>query len=233
MSDTVVTGFLYLHIAAGFIALLVAPLAMIVRKGGRAHRLWGRIYFYAMCVVVVTAVVVGWARENYIMMLVAVFSFHLVASGYRALYLKKLHKGQRPGPVDWLLNGTAGVFNVALLLWGMSGIIMGHAKAFNYIFSVFGLIGCLFVFRQVHKFFKRTHGKDEWFFDHFTGMIAGYIATVSAFSAVNLEMLPVLIQWLWPTAIGTPVIFLLSRHYRRKFAKGVRAHDIAKVKIAE
>jgi hypothetical protein len=87
------------------------------------------------------------------------------------------------------------------------------------------------VARQVHKFFKRTHGKDEWFFDHFTGMIAGYIATVSAFSAVNLEMLPTLVKWLWPTALGTPVIFLLVRYYRRKFAKGARPHDVAKVKI--
>ena len=73
-------------------ALVAAPLAMAVRKGGRWHRLWGKIFVYTMMLVCSTAIVVGVARENIIMALVAVFSFHLVASGWRGLYLKKLHK---------------------------------------------------------------------------------------------------------------------------------------------
>ncbi|SDY90168.1 DUF2306 domain-containing protein [Hymenobacter psychrophilus] len=38
----------WLHIAAGFTGFFVAPVALLVRKGGAAHRLWGRVFFWAM-----------------------------------------------------------------------------------------------------------------------------------------------------------------------------------------
>ena len=50
-------------------------------------------------------------------------------------------------------------------------------------------------------------------------MLAGYLATVSAFSVVNLTFLPPVVRWLWPTVIGTTGILLWSRYYRRKFAQ--------------
>jgi hypothetical protein len=48
----------------------------------------------------------------------------------------------------------------------------------------------------------------------------GYIATVTAFSSVNFTFLPSVVSWLWPTVIGTPLIFLLVRRYRTQFADG-------------
>ncbi len=41
----------WIHIAAGALALGLAPLAMLTVKGGPAHRLWGKIYFWSMAVV--------------------------------------------------------------------------------------------------------------------------------------------------------------------------------------
>jgi hypothetical protein len=49
-------------------------------------------------------------------------------------------------------------------------------------------------------------------------MLAAYVATLSAFSVVNLTFLPTVARWLWPTIVGTTGIVLWSRHYRRKFA---------------
>jgi hypothetical protein len=46
----------YLHIAAGFIGFFVAPVALAVRKGGPAHRRWGRVFFWAMVVAGSTAI---------------------------------------------------------------------------------------------------------------------------------------------------------------------------------
>ena len=116
MSDDPYIWALRVHWVAGGVALLVAPLAMAVRKGGRWHRRWGKAFVYAMAIVCVTAIAISIPKDNYLMALVAVFSFHLTATGWRALYLKKLHKGQRPTAVDWLLHGTAGAFNFCLLV---------------------------------------------------------------------------------------------------------------------
>ena len=100
------------------------------------------------------------------------------------------------------------------------------------LFAVFGLIGSFMVFTNIQRFYKRKHDKREWFFAHISGMLGGYIATVSAFSAVNLTMIrPVWLQWLWPTLVGAPLIALWSAYYRKRFAKGTRVRDIAEVRI--
>ena len=43
--------FLDVHVAAGVLAFVMAPLALFTAKGGRAHRRWGKIYFWAMATV--------------------------------------------------------------------------------------------------------------------------------------------------------------------------------------
>lgn len=233
MLDEALNGLLQVHWIAGGVALVVAPLAMAVRKGGRWHRRWGRTFVFAMLVVCITAVLVALPKGNALMALVAVFSFHLTAAGWRALYLKRLHKGQRPAAIDWVLHGTAGAFNFCLLLWGVGGIVLRHTKDPRHIiFAVFGTVGTVLVLRYARQFFKRRHDRHEWLYDHMSGMMAGYIATVSAFSAVNLStLLPVVVAWLWPTLLGTPVIILLVRHYRQRYGHHRNPQDDFKVKL--
>jgi len=232
MEETLISALRILHIASGFTALVIAPLAMIARKGGDAHRRWGKIFFYAMAVVATTAVVIGIIRPNIFLALVAVFSFHMVASGYRALFHKRLHEGQKPGTMDLLLQGTAGFINGGLLVWGITNFMLGNRSSSTIIFIAFGMIGSLMVWRNLQRFYKRSHDKHEWLYDHMTGFLGGYIATVSAFSAVNMEFIkPVWLQWLWPTLLGSPLITYWIRHYRAKLSRGRRAKDVVEVRI--
>jgi len=232
MEETLISALRILHIASGFTALVIAPLAMIARKGGDAHRRWGKIFFYAMAVVATTAVVIGIIRPNVFLALVAVFSFHMVASGYRALFHKRLHEGQKPGTMDLLLQGTAGFINGGLLVWGITNFMLGNRSSSTIIFIAFGMIGSLMVWRNLQRFYKRSHDKHEWLYDHMTGFLGGYIATVSAFSAVNMEFIkPVWLQWLWPTLLGSPLITYWIRHYRGKLSRGRRAKDVVEVRI--
>jgi len=46
--DAFVRFMLGIHILAGTIALLVAPIALLTVKGGPTHRRWGKVYFWAM-----------------------------------------------------------------------------------------------------------------------------------------------------------------------------------------
>ena len=233
MDEFLIPWILRAHAALGTIALGVAPLAMLVRKGGDWHRRWGKVFFYSMIGVCATAIFLAIAHpQNFWLALVAVFSFHMVASGYRSLYLKKLHEGLKPASVDLWLHGSAGLVNGGLLIWGLSHLLMGQKETKAILFAVFGLIGSLMVFTNIQRFYKRKHDKREWFFAHISGTLGGYIATVSAFSAVNLTMIkPVWLQWLWPTLVGAPLIALISVYYRKRFEKGARVRDIADVRI--
>ncbi len=223
---------LKLHVLAGTVALGAAPLALAVAKGGRWHRRWGIGFFVAMLLTCVTAMLAGLWRPDPLMALVALFSMHLAATGYRGLYLKGLHKGQRPGRWDLLMHGAAGVVNVALLLWGVVHLLHGEGGPAALIFTTFGCLGCLLVLVQLRRFFRNRHDKQEWLYAHMGGFLGSYIATVSAFSGVNLDMIkPLWLQWLWPTLVGVPLMLAWFRHCRKRFDKGERPRFLGRLRI--
>ena len=85
-----------LHIACGVIAFICAPVALISAKGGNTHRRWGKIYFWAMTGVAVTALALSFALPIFFLAMVAVFSFYSSFAAYRILYLKDMYKGGTP-----------------------------------------------------------------------------------------------------------------------------------------
>jgi len=201
------------HIFCGGVALFVAPGAMLTRKGGLWHRRWGKIYFWAMALVALTALVLSFLRPGLFLALVAVFSFYLAFTGYRVLYRK--NPRQRAGLLDW--GGT-----VLMLLGGAAlvgyGLYLLRTSGFGMVAVVFGGIGLVLASLDVRAFLRPPADKRAWWFTHMTRMLAAYIATVSAFSAVNFFFLPTLVRWLWPTVVGLIGILVWTHHYRKKFA---------------
>jgi uncharacterized membrane protein len=53
----VIQAIRWTHILAGFTAFFIAPVPLLTAKGGQTHRRWGKIYFWAMAVVAITAMV--------------------------------------------------------------------------------------------------------------------------------------------------------------------------------
>jgi hypothetical protein len=71
---------------------------------------------------------------------------------------------------------------------------------------VFGVLGLLYAGAQLRRFARPPADPTRWWFVHMTGMLASYIAAVTAFSVVNFTFLPATPRWLWPTLLGTPLI---------------------------
>src|SRR5271170_2202218 len=94
--------FLGVHVTAGAMAFLLAPVALATAKGGKQHKRWGMVYFWSMGVVAATALPMALFRPVLFLALVAVFSFYLTFSGYRVLRLKDLASGCSAKPVDWI-----------------------------------------------------------------------------------------------------------------------------------
>jgi uncharacterized membrane protein len=59
------TALVVMHVGAGFTALVVAPVAMLTRKGSGVHKRWGRVYFWAMLAIFVTALLLLLYRPNF------------------------------------------------------------------------------------------------------------------------------------------------------------------------
>ncbi|HMT30712.1 MAG TPA: DUF2306 domain-containing protein [Bacteroidia bacterium] len=214
--ENVFKMFLYPHIAGGFIALIVAPVAMIVKKGGSQHRLWGKVFFWSMLLVAISALGMSAIKSNIFLAMVGVFSFYLVASGYRALYRRKVNSFSDVEWVDWLLVTVSGLFCVGLILLGILVLLKNGTTPLGYIALVFGALGSRSVLNDIKSFSKADHHKENWMYHHMGGMIGGYIATVSAFSAVNMHFLPGIVQWLWPTFLGVPLLMFWISKYKKK-----------------
>ena len=217
---------LWLHIAFGFAAFAIAPVALVTRKGGAAHRRWGRAYFWAMSGVAATALVLSAVLPILFLALVAIFSFYAAFAAYRVLYLKDLASGGRPKTIDCaaglvtLIGSlTLGVLGIlAPSLMGI-GVVRVAGRPVSVVAVAFGIVGVALAVLTMRHFVRRPREKMFWWYAHMQGMLASYVAAWSAFSAVNLTRVfgPVWWVWLWPTLLGTPAIVIWITYYKLKF----------------
>jgi len=151
-----------------------------------------------------------------------VFSFYLAFRGYRALQRKPSRDAHDPTRVDYVGVVLALMASGALIILGVVQptpvwIRLGPVAV------VFGFVGLLYALIDLYKFAFPPKDRFDWWYSHMAGMIASYLAAVSAFSVNNFQFLPVFVRWLWPTAIGVPVIVLWIRYYKMRFRSGQAA----------
>lgn len=209
---------LLMHILAGTFALAVAPVAMIAKKGGKTHRLWGKFYVYAMFAVALTSLRVASYFGDFFLLAVAVFSSYLALSGWRVLRRKRPDRGDSPALVDWL--ASIGVILAGSVLIGMAIVQRESFGAFVPVLLVLGSLAALLGALDIRDFLFPRTDKTAWFFTHIGKMTGAYIATVTAFSSVNFHFIhPIWLRWLWPTAAGGALIYFWTTTYRARFAK--------------
>ncbi len=69
--------------------LLGAPVALIVHKGNKTHRIAGKIFFGEMTIVFVTAIYMSIYHNIPFLFMVGIFSYQIVVTGLRSLRYKK------------------------------------------------------------------------------------------------------------------------------------------------
>ncbi|MCC3154842.1 hypothetical protein Q3A66_17075 [Hymenobacter sp. BT770] len=210
----------YLHITAGFIGFFVAPVALAVRKGGVAHRRWGKVFFWAMAVAGTTALVGAQHIHSLFLLLTAVFSLYMAGFGYRSLFLKHLAWDARVATFDWVV---AGVGLVVFL-----GTVAYAFVAGNIPVGVFGALGASTAVRQLRGYANAGKlTKNQWLLNHISGFLASYIAAVSAFSVTSLRFIPFPYNFLWPTLLGVPVILWWHRRVRSQPVRVAPIFDLS------
>jgi uncharacterized membrane protein len=182
---TALTLSLVLHILTGFTALITGFLSMLNRKGSKAHRLTGKLFFASMTGVFITAIFIAVAKNLAFLFMVGFFSYYLACSGYRVLYAKQAHR-QRPQFMDWLISGTGMLAGLALVLFSLHWFT--NRGAWGAVPLVFGVFSFLNGFMDLRRFYKAPQSKQQYIIIHASRMGGSFAATLTAFIVVNLSL---------------------------------------------
>lgn len=186
MMKSIATIFLVIHIISGFAALITGFISMLNRKGGKRHRLTGKIFFTAMTGVFISATIVALIKGLVFLFMVGFFSYYLACSGYRILSLKKLHLSQKPAWIDWIVNGIGILAGSSLMVFSIHWF--QTRGAWGTVPLAFGLFCTLSGLQDMRNFFIPPPNKLHWLFTHGIRMGGSFAATLTAFTVVNVNI---------------------------------------------
>jgi len=196
-----------IHIIAGSGALLFGAIAFGLRKNTPKHKPIGKIYFWCMTVVFITAMFVSIYKGLLFLFLIGIFTYYSTLIGFRTLRLKNLHKGQKPLKTDWFIEIIAGLTFIGMIVF--AGIILFVKGNFGGVIPlVFGLFGLLSVRTNVRLMLREPKETLYWLKRHIGHMMGSYIGAVTAFLVNQTEHIPInpIILWLGPALIVGPAI---------------------------
>jgi len=196
---------LSIHILAGTIALLFAALAVSSEKGKKLHVLSGRAYFWSMVGIFLTAIPMSIINSNLFLFLIAIFSFYLAFAGMR---FAKNRKGIAT-TIDWI--AVILMILSGLGMWALAVIYFINDNSQYITLLVFGFIALALGYGDYRSHKNKTAIGKERIAKHLTNMMAGTIAVVTAVLVVNVNIEPIWIWWLLPTAVITPIIFYWNK----------------------
>lgn len=218
-----VSYFLILHVVSGCLALISGAFAIFSAKGQPLHRKAGRVYFWAMTTVFVTALIVAGFRFNRFLFMIAFLSYYSVFAGVRALKLKKLHKNQSPAWFDWFAGLLNAGMNVLFLGFGMHILLNQPTQLGPALMYIgFGIGGWSISYANLKLFLVRPKKAYHWYLAHTGNMMGGYIATSTAFLAtmVSRYNFPYpLLSFVLPSLIGIPLLLLWQHQKEQSFNK--------------
>lgn len=216
------TIMLIIHIIAGFLAILFGAAAIITKKGKGIHVNSGRVYFWSMILVSVTAIYLSIVNAIPFLFLIAVFSFYLTWTGFKSIRWKNK---TLPLSVFWFdtilshLAALSGIVMVTLALLAWADIHFNEViSSLRIVLLIFGIGTLIFSGEDlIYHYRSKETPKFLWMYTHIGRMLGAYIATITAFLVVNDQFFPSpLIAWLGPTTAGTPLIFYWIGRYRKK-----------------
>lgn len=209
------------HVIAGFTCLTTGLLAIVLRKGGRGHAITGQVFFWSMVYVNVSAILhILTVRFIPFLLVVAIFSFYHIFTGYRVLFRKK------PGEQTWfdwagaLISVVAGL---GLIAYGFT--MLSKSLPLFIMCAAFGTATFYWAARDIRWFLKPELLTDKmwWFYHHMSAMIGAYIAAVTAFTVNAGSEIIASTSWGWllwflPAVILGTLSGVWKRRYKRQFA---------------
>lgn len=205
------TTLLITHIISGFIALVSALFTILSKAlnwSHKIHQVSGKTYCLCMLLIFITACTMSILKPNLFLLLIALFSFNFVLSGWR--FAK--NKTGVAHTFDWLRIALVSIIALCMIGIGATSLQTNNNAV---ILIIFGLL-CLFFCFADYRVYKQglATGKQR-IVRHLSSMLGGTISTVTAVVVVNFQTEPAFIGWLLPSAILVPVIIFWSIKLKR------------------
>ena len=203
--------FYTIHIISGFSSLVSGFIAIMSKKGSSFHLLTGKIYYYSMVSVFITALIISIYKVNIFLLMIAIFSMYFVFVAVRVLKFK--NKNYKVGSVEFM---TVWIMIIVSILMIVLSFIIDRMSIVLLVFGIVGLVSPLqyiFSYKKDPKFMNK-----RWLLEHIGNIGGAYIATVTAFLVVNvpkyLPNFPSLAVWILPGIVGAMIIRFASKKYR-------------------
>ena len=189
-----------IHILAGTIALLTAAFAICSEKGKKIHITAGRTYYWGMVGIFLTALPMSIISSNVFLFLIAFFSFYLAFAGRRFAQNRK----GIASIVDWIAVGL--MIAAGLGMWVLAVFYSIENNSQYITLSVFGFIAIALGYTDFKTYKQQEATGKKRIARHLSNMMGGTIAVVTAVLVVNVDIEPVWIWWVLPTALIVPFI---------------------------
>jgi hypothetical protein len=202
------------HSLSGILIALIGLTQYFLPKFSPWHRGLGITYLALWFPIIFTGAWMG----SWIITALGALGFYCVLTGWRFARSKEIPRK----PIDKLIVILAALLVAALGTGTLLLLRVGNLD-FALIMGVFALIFGWFVstdFREVifgKKVRKLSTETQYWFFEHYTRMTISMITALTAFSAIQQLFSSQIVNWLWPTVVGTLLIFIFGSIYRKKF----------------
>lgn len=212
----------YVHIAAGFSALILFWVPAFTRKGGHLHQLTGSWYVKLMWIVLGTAGMLSIKNAIIGEIDMALFlGFLVILTSNPLWYGQAILKHKKELPISYVLKYRW--INIFLIIYGLILVAYGLTvtQGLRYLMFFFGIAGVLSI-GAVIKSYRMVGQKPNWYKVHFEGMIWSGVAAHTAFFAIGgraylsqmLDGYLQLITWILPTVLGIFIIRYM-RHMNR------------------
>jgi hypothetical protein len=231
---TLFRSLIYLHVACGVVGLVAFWVPVASRKGGVAHRQWGRLFTYTMLVAGASAVgmsivtlsaplethphlvsrfdadfirnVFGW-----MMLGLATLTVNLVWYGWLCVQNRRRHEQN----LEWRNLTLQGLLVVASLICAWRAIAAAQPLMFG-----MTAIGLATAGTNLWFLFKPRRGPDDWLLEHIKALVGAGISVYTEFLAVGaVRTLPQLALhpglWAVPLVVGLALILTHQRRVRR------------------
>lgn len=204
-----------IHALSGFIVLISGLAQIIMKKGGKAHRAIGQIYFWSWIPLIATGALIG----SLLITFFGLLGFYMVFMGYR--FGSKKAVAMTLFDKAFISAFTLGA--LFLLVWGILILVQKENKTFGIIALFFGLIFTFvtiqdFIEYVLNKKLRKLRGhKMEWYFEHFGRMYISFMAACTAFAVIQNIFFFTLLNWILPTFIGTALLIVTNKRYFKKF----------------
>lgn len=200
---------IYIHAAFGGIALLTGFVAILAKKGKTLHKKSGMVFFYAMMLSGIIAMLLAVLpnHENPFLFAVGIFSLYFVLTGKRALNFNTENPDLR---FDKWISKLMIITGILMILLP---IIL--TKSINIILVVFASVGIVLSVRDLILYKNPERLRNAWLKLHLGKMLGGYISASTAFVVVN-QFFPSVYSWFIPGIVGGFIIAYWIRKMNKK-----------------